>query len=279
VSQPIEETNGDITQGQPVVEDNQNDTGTSNEDTTTGGHPAWKEILDQLPDEFHPLITPKLEAWDAGVQTRFQSLQSQYEPFKQFVEQEVDPAFIEQAIGLAAAIEQDPERVYKALAEAYGYGQGAEVTPETLTTDEDDETDPIATRLAEHERMMEEMASTFLADQNAKEQQEFDAALTEYMSALHEAYDPTGGFDDNFVLTQLSQGVDGEVAVKNFQETVKKFAGGNTSVQAQDTSGNGAPPVLGAGGGLPSQQVDISKLSDADAQKLVTEMLRTANES
>ncbi len=269
-----DENNGDITQGQDDV--TQIDTGTSNEETTdTGGHPAWKEILDQLPDEFHPLITPKLEAWDSGVQTRFQNLQQQYEPFKPFVEQEVDPEFIEQSLQLAAAIEQDPERVYKALAEAYGYSQGVADTTEATDDDLDDtdDDDPVAARLAEHERMLERMAEAFMADQDVRAEQESSDVLDEYMEALKDAY--PDGFDETYVLTAMANGTDGEVAVQQFQSMITQYGG---SVQQSQSSTPAAPPILGSGGGMPSQQVDPRTLSTADTERVVAEMLRAANE-
>lgn len=283
MSAPIEETNGDITQGQSVED---NTTGTGNADSQpvaeqqSEGHPAWKEILDLLPDEFHPLVTPKLKGWDDGVQTRFQNLQSQYEPYKPFIENEVDPEYLQQAIGLAAAIEQDPQRVYNALAEAYGYGQGvADTTGATgADTDEDsDPDDPVAARLAEHERMLEQMAEAFLADTNSREDAENQKALDSYMSSLHEAYDKVGGFDENYVLTQIANGVDGRKAVESFQDAVKKFSGGAAPV-VTGVAGSQAPPVMGGSGGLPSNRTDPSTLSDADTGKLVAEMLKAANE-
>jgi hypothetical protein len=269
-----EDTNGNTAQGQDVTEDVT--AGTSGEgNTDTGGHPAWKEILDQLPEEFHPLVTPKLEAWDSGVQTRFQNLQSQYEPYKTFIEQEVDPDYLVQAAQLAAAIEQDPERVYKALAEAYGYGQGvADTTEVTDPDDTDDPDDPIAARLAEHERMLERMAEAYMADQNARETQEGEAVLDEYMAALHEAYPK--GFDDQYVLNQIAAGVDGQDAVEGFYKLVESY-GGNVNT-ADTPSAPSAPPVMSSGGGSPSDRVDPRKLGNADTEQLVAELLRAANE-
>jgi hypothetical protein len=269
-----EETNGDTTQGQDVTEDVTS--GTSGEgNTDTGGHPAWKEILDQLPEEFHPLVTPKLEAWDSGVQTRFQNLQSEYEPYKTFIEQEVDPEYLVQAAQLAAAIEQDPERVYKALQEAYGYGQGvADTTEVTDPDDTDDPDDPIAARLAEHERMLERMAETFMAEQDARAAQEGESVLDEYMAALHEAYPK--GFDDTYVLNQIASGVDGEKAVESFYSLVESY-GGKVETTTTSTAPS-APPILGSGGGTPSERVDPRQLGNADTEKLVAELLRAANE-
>ncbi|HET7713228.1 MAG TPA: hypothetical protein VFK94_01955 [Patescibacteria group bacterium] len=294
-----EDQNGDVTQGQ-TTEDNV--VGTSNEgvDQTqqqpnvedTGGHPAWAEILETLPDEFHPLIKPKLEKWDSGVQTRFENLQSKYKPYEPLIQNDVDMEYIQQAIGLAAAIEQDPQRVYEALAEAYGYGKGQGVADATSGTDDDDSDyddldsdDPIAKRLAEQERMMEQLASTFLADREAQEMQEANAQLDAYMSALHEAYDKSGGFDENYVLTMISQGIDGEQAVKQFQESVQRFTGnsganggGNGNLSQQQSAGSQAPPIMGGSGGLPSNRTDPRTLSDAETRDYVAQMLKQANE-
>lgn len=267
--------NGDVTQGQ-------NDNGTSNvDDTANQGHPAWQEILDILPESLYPVVTPALEKWDKGVQTRFQNLQQQYEPWKPYVENDVDPQFVQQALGIASAIENEPAKILAAMQEAYpdvmaeflkaaGASQGVVDTGSSGGTEDDD--DPYEARFAQHEQMMEKLAETFLADVEANESRENQEALDEYLSALGDSY---GDFDETFVLTQMANGMDGEEAVKAFQGMVKNY-GGNVGPKQQT---NPAPTVMSASGGLPSNRTDPRTMGDADAQALVREILKAANES
>jgi hypothetical protein len=266
------EPNGDVTQGQ-------DDNGTGNVDDSSSGHPAWQEIYDALPDEaLRTVIKPYLEKWDSGVQARFQTLQSEWEPYKDFKDNEVDPDFINQAIGLAAAVEQDPEKVLGALRDAYpdvwqnfvgASGQG--VADSGSGDDDEDELEPWQVESRELRSLMEQMASVFLGDQNSREEAEGQAALEDYLEALHEVYDPTGKFDEDFVLNQIANGVDGEKAIENFRNMVKTY-GGTTS----QGSGSQAPPVLGSGGGSPSNQTTPS-YGDADTVSLVKQLLEAAN--
>src|SRR4029078_3596605 len=54
------------------------------------GHPAWRQILDQIPEEYHDSIIPELQRWDAGVSRRFQRIHDEYAPYKELGEFEPD---------------------------------------------------------------------------------------------------------------------------------------------------------------------------------------------
>lgn len=265
--------NGDIIQGQ-------NDNGTDNAgDTDSQGHPAWQEILDILPDEaLRTIVKPHLERWDSGVQSRFQNLQQQYEPWKPYIENDVDPEFVNQALGIAAAIENEPAKILAAMQEAYPdimaeflqQAAGSQGVRDTGGQVDDEDDDPYEARFAQHEQMMEKLAETFLADVEANESKENQEALDDYLGALKDTY---GHYDETFVLTQIANGVDGEDAVKAFQSMVKSYGGDVTRTQQ---TANGAPTVLSSNGGLPTIRTDPSKLGSADTQELVKEMLRAA---
>lgn len=273
--------NGDGTQGQTA---DYNADGTSTEGGS--GHPAWQEVLDLLPSEFAPIVTPALQKWDAGVQTRFENLQSALAPWKQFQDNEIDPEFVNQALGLAAAIENEPARILAAMAEAYpdvvsafldeqGQGVANTGTNTGVYAEDDDDDDPFApvnSKLAEHEQLMEQLAGAFLAEQEEREAEGLSEALGEYMDALHTAY---GTFDDDFVLTQMANGADGEASVKQFQTMITNFGG---SLQGPGTTAKQAPVVMGGGGGMPSNQIDPRTMSDADTRNMVAQLLKAANE-
>src|SRR5690606_33943799 len=70
--------------------------------------------------------------------------------------------------------------------------------------------------------------------------------LEQYMESLHNKYDASGGFDDNYILVQMYNGKDGEQAVNEYQQMIRQ--------QAQAlAAANNTPPVLGSGGGAPPQ--------------------------
>lgn len=79
------------------------------------GNPAWNEYLEKIPAGMHTLVKPAFEAWDQNVQRRFQEINQQWEPYKRFRDEQVDPEFLMQARSFAEKLQQDPVSVYASL--------------------------------------------------------------------------------------------------------------------------------------------------------------------
>lgn len=97
-----------------------------------GGHPAWQEILSQVPEMLHPQIRPALENWDRGVQERFQQVHSQYAPYKQFLDANIQPEALQQSYQLWQMLNSDPRALYEQLGNFLGAnssGQGQQQVP------------------------------------------------------------------------------------------------------------------------------------------------------
>lgn len=77
-------------------------------------HPAHEKLLAELPEAWHAKVTPHLQEFDRNVQQQLEK----YTPYKQFVEEGVDPNFITQSMQLAKAIAQDPLTVHTNLTNA-----------------------------------------------------------------------------------------------------------------------------------------------------------------
>lgn len=73
-----------------------------------GENPAWAPILEAVPEELREALKPKLQEWDKGVQTRFQKIHQEYEPYKQFKEQGLDPTELVRSYQIRQQIDQDP---------------------------------------------------------------------------------------------------------------------------------------------------------------------------
>lgn len=264
----------------PVTDDTQgpstsaNDTGGEQDNSTQQeSAPPWASFVEKFPEAYRGIAEEAAKEWDSGVTKRFQDLHSTYEPYKPFVE-EWEPEAIGQALALAQALESDPQSFYESLARAYGFAeeQGAQeqqqVAPQAPGFDEND---PYAPRLQQHEELLRTLADHILgqeeartqAEQQAQEDQWFDQAMT----ALKSQY---GEFDEQYVMHQIANGVDPDVAVQNFQSTVNSWA------QKQIAPARQAPRVMGASGGLPSGQVDPASLNSRDTKDLVAEYLRKA---
>lgn len=237
------------------------------EAAANGGHPAWQEVLDAIPQEYHDALRPTLEKWDKGVANRFQSLHSKYEPLKQYEAlAEYDPEELQVAMQLRTALENDPRAVWDLMAQTYNFAseQGATTEEQGMTVNDDGSVDPrYEQMLAEQQRQIAELQARQQAD-------EADAELDAYMSSLHTKYDEQGGFDEDFVVALLANGIDGDEAVTRYQGIVTAAAG---SVGPPKPT---PPVVMGSGGGVPSNNINPVSLSNSETKDLVAQMLAQA---
>ena len=127
------------------------------EAAAVGGHPAWQEILNAVPPEFHEALKPTLEKWDSGVQKRFQSLHSQYDPLKEYAE--YDPNLIRAGLNLIEKIEEDPRAVYELMRQTYQFEEDAtrEQGANPVAFDEIDEQDPYAQQLLAQQQQIQQL--------------------------------------------------------------------------------------------------------------------------
>lgn len=262
----------------PVDNDTQGpeDTGVEQDNSTQQAAPdapPWQGFVEKFPEAYRGIAEEAAKEWDSGVTKRFQDLHSTYEPYKPFVD-EWEPEAIDQALQLAQALEANPQAFYESLANAYGFNgeQGTQEQQQVASSPQDlDENDPYAPRFQQNEELLANLANYIISQEEQKTQYEQqvqeDQWFDQTMTALKTQY---GEFDENYVLHQIANGVDPDVAVQNFQSTV------NTWAQRQVAPARQAPRVMGAGGGIPSGQVDPASLNSRDTKDLVAEYLRKA---
>lgn len=258
--------------------ENENEPESGDEGTKLGGHPAWQEVLSVIPAEYHEALTPKLKEWDAGVTRRFQEIHSEYEPLKSFeplVEQGVDVDTLSNALGMFQALNTDPRGLYEALGEAYGFVSEQESTDEDDDYDNDYRIPPeVQRQLNEQQLLLEQMAEYMQGQQTSQQEIQEQELLDSYLEGLQSEY---GEFDMDYVLTKMAAGVDGELAVREYQDKFPVGASGNNG-------GTQPPQVFGSSGagqgGIPSASPKVTDLSGQETRDLVAEMLRqTAEQS
>lgn len=104
-------------------------------------NPAWQDVLDKLPSEFHPQVLPKLTEWDQN----FAKVQSEFAPYKPLLEKNVPYEAIENSMQLARIMNADPRSVWDELGKRYGFnstGQGQQQVEEEDDLEEEDNSDP-----------------------------------------------------------------------------------------------------------------------------------------
>lgn len=251
-----------------------------NNGNNSGGHPAWQSILDQVPDSLHPIIRPELEKWDKGVQDKFSSIHSKYDPYKPFIENGVDPQLLERAVYLVNQLETDPETVVSQMIEAFELGYVPKPDA-TVSNDlgvgssyEDDEvlSDP---RFKAMQEAVDKLQSRFEQEDQTKQQQEQQSAFEQTLTNLETQH---GSFDKIYVTALMSQGVDGAEAVKQYHNTVNQAAARLANPQQQQTP---PPVVMGGdgttGSGLAQQNVKMGDLKSGDLNSLVVDLLKAQN--
>ena len=238
------------------------------QDSGTGNKAPYAEYLEGLPESVIPLVEPAFKKWDADTSTRFQKVHSEYDdvkPFRDLVQQGVDYDTAVRGLTLLQRLEADPRAVYDAMAASFGFAEQGQTPPGDEDEFSSEEiTDP---RFAQVEGVTKAMAEYLLAQEQEKVAQAAEQQLDQTLTALHSAH---GDFDEEFVLTRMYNGSSPENAVKAYNELVEN------AVKARQRPVS--PILMGAGGGIPTEPVNVSQASNKDIKALVAATLRNANQ-
>lgn len=233
------------------------------------GHPAWDNVLNIIPEEFHDQVKTHFQQWDKGVEDRFSEVHSKYDPYKDFVENEVDASQLKMGLGILQAIEQDPKQVYEALAQQFNLSGAPDEQGNTdnVPAEYADLPPAVVKRLQDLERGYETVAGQLNKDLEAKQQAAEDQKLEQTLAGLKAKH---GDFHEGFVLAQMLQGAKPDEAVQQWNTLREEI-----TIQARRPQ---APKILGGGGvGIPGEQrLDVKKLDPKGTKDLVAQMLAQA---
>lgn len=253
------------------------------------GHPAWAEILNNIPAEYHPLVKPVLAKWDSGVTEKLESVRAEYEPYKKFIDNKIDPSFIENSIGLAISFQEDPASVVAQAIETFelDYVDSSEVQAQEPSGNEDLGNDDMSIDDLENDPRFKALMDTVTSLQEKvqdREQTEQEKAEQEQLETTLKALeDEAGSFDRLYVMALMAQGIDGTQAVKQYQDTINQAVESKLRADGVVTGGTQEEPpvVLNSSGdstsssGLPVEPVELGDLTDGDVRKLVLEMIES----
>jgi hypothetical protein len=244
-----------------------------------GPNPAWNDVLSILPEQFHPVVTPKFQEWDNAANTRIESLNStlkEYEAYKPFVEHGISADELEQGVRLLFEINNNPQGVYEALANAYNLGQSANPPVAAGTANNEEPETPfdaanlppeVMEKLNQHDGLLQAVSQIVLNDAQAKQAANDDLALEKELKDTAEKLG-IENYDEDYILTKMLNNASAEEAFKSYQAMVQRL-----------TPQPFAPSVIGGnngGTGLPSNAIDPTKLSGKETRNLVAEMLAKA---
>lgn len=264
-------------------------------------NPKWQPFLDKLPESLHPIIKPELEAWDKGVQQRIQEVHDQYKPYKAFVDNNIAPEIIDQGLDILAQVTDDPGAFVKRVDEVYKLNLFEQAVPPADPSDDgtpygysvedydgvDITQHPAFKQIAAAlETVQTQVQTQAEKDKEAQEVAEFE----QYLDTLNEKYKDQGGINRELVTAYMSNGLDGDAAVKAYQDQfTAMLAAQNDLVQQTNQNNNGQgqvtdnpPNVMGSSGtsgsGLPDTSLTPGTWNTNQTVDHVTEMLRLAAE-
>jgi hypothetical protein len=259
-----------------------------NEGGETGGapqsggvHPAWNDVLGVIPQELHTQVIPHFQKWDSNTQ----KVHQRSAPYKEFIDNNVSPDDIRQAMAVARALNDNPERVYGLLHEQFGNAtpnQGGQGLP----GQSQEEADPYEgfdlppavreklERIDQLQNGFDTMAEIMLSQRQRNQQEEEDAELDALYQDL-EQKDPIfaalnkDGAAEPYINSMLHAGYQPEQALEAFKAFVDSVG------QYQNRP---KPPVpLGAGGSLiPQNGVDPRRMDPRQTKDFVAETLKAA---
>ena len=252
---------------------------TGPEDSSAGGfNPAWEPIKEKLGDAAFQLIQPELSQWDQGVNKRFETISSQYAPYK-------DLGSPEELANYKQIIEQmdsNPEAIYEALGtflEENGRmpskQEAQELADDIDEQDEDSSYDPRIDELAQGQEQIRQFLE---AQQDMEIQAQAEQELSVEISAIQKERNYSQE-DMTEVIRQaafLSSQSDNIVPLS---VAADQFDALRERILTTPRPGDSAPRLLPTSGGTPSSAANKSmgELSRNETQDLVAAFLSESN--
>lgn len=260
----------------------------------TGYNPSWDQALQWIPDEHKDSAKQLFGQWDSGVNTRFQELHSKYEPYKEILD-EYDPEDLQTVLAMANALAEDPREFWQQMAQAYNLsandlgqgsptppgqnnngGQGSQqfqqqFQPPAQQQQQSGLPPEVQQQMLEMQQAIANLANGFTQFTSQTQEEKNAQYLESVLSSAGQKYSQHGPYDRDYVLAKIANGMEPEDAIKQFYEM--------KGVQIAQDNNQQLPPILGTGGGLPSQQQDFSKMAPRDTQSMVANLVAAAQQA
>lgn len=244
-------------------------------------HPAYDKLLAEIPQAWHEKVIPHLQEQDRS----FQQQLEKYTPYKEYVDNGVDPAYIEQSIQIAQAIAEDPVGIHQNLTRAL-MQQGllqedAEEAAEDMMGEfadnltEDQLPESFRRELAERDDKLNSLEEYIQNQEFERETAyEYEAIEAEF-AGIRDVYEVSEAQEQAIVELMESALVRGQdmSVVQAAKKLVELTGTGFKRVGPVDLSGE-APIVVGKGGnGVPFESINVPK-DDRGKKDMLAEMFK-----
>jgi hypothetical protein len=240
----------------------------------TGYSSFAQEILKGVPQDHLPILEPHLKKWDAGTTRRFQDLQNQY---KHYSNLGWDEETTQHMAEVYRVLNEEPERLYEALANELGLGeqeQNDESTGGQSAQEFQGLPPEIQARIDQQEQILQALATVVLEGQTKQQESMEDSEFESYLGLLKQEY---GNFDEEYVCSMIANGMDGEAAVKQWmgkvQEAINQANGSTEHLPDALLSSSG-------GGAVPQQESQkLGQIPQKDIRSLIANVMGQANQA
>jgi len=240
------------------------------------------QFLSNIPAADRAVVGRYIKDWDAGVTKKFQSYADRIKKYEALGPEDQ----LTQYVNFANNFRANPEAVFRlmweGLQEQYGEGFEQELLRILAVEQEMNEYNPFDEQqdyeqqeYDPNEVFQQNVVSELEELRSWREQQEAAAAeaeefeqLDQVLGAMHQRF---GDFDDDFILLRLGNHGDINRAMQEWNQMVQKYGGGG-SPQRQ------APKVMGGQGGVPTDNVDITKLRGKERRAVIANMLAASDQ-
>lgn len=252
-------------------------------------------LLDQIPEADRPVVSKYLPQWDASIQRQAAQLEATVAPYLPLAQYGINSQDASLLAQLYDMLDTNPQGALDLVNQIVQRNQQSDpqfqqYQPQQYPQQQSQQQFPqqgqqaplhpqLQQQMDRMGQMMETVAQTQLRQQQMVTEAAEDKALESYLTWLRQE---KGDFDEGYVLSQLEAGVDGAVAVDNFNSMVQqRFAAqsgqGAQQYGAPQAPGMQPPPVLN-GGSAAVGNLPLSKASDQQRRQVVAQMLQQANQ-
>lgn len=244
-------------------------------------NPAWNAVLEPLPQEFHKVITPKLQEWD----TNFAKVQSDFAPYKPLLDNNVKFEDVQKAFQLVDLINSNPRAVYDQLAQRFGFnsGQGQQQIEDNKDDDPQDIGNPDGQfDITKHpqfialQQQVEQFNQFQLSQTQSIQRQQEEQRIQQEIAGEFQALEgKVGKLADDVKAEIIRRAVaigdargDGNFFI---EEGYRDYATWVNRVRNSRANAN-APTVMPGNGGQPNQRKSLGQMSDEDRVDRIAEM-------
>lgn len=238
------------------------------------------QFLSKIPEQDRPIVGKYVKDWDGNVTRKFQELQGQLKPYKELGNLEE----IQKARQFYNVWQTNGEQVFGNLLKGFfqHYGddaynrlnamlgiEAAQMAEEQQEWEyETEEEDPRDIQLQNMQQELEEFRAWREQQESYVEEQQASAQLDDMLAGMHNV---RADIPEKFILQGIAAGSNPEQIIAFYDELAANRG-------SQNTPRNTPPPVMGGQGGVPSGQVDVSKLDRKGRTALVAQFLEAAGQ-